>query len=297
MNHLKAMRVFAEASDREGFAAAAGSLDISTSAVSRHISGLEDWLGTQLFDRTTRQLNLTTEGKGVLAQCRHILGEVDDLERSAKSVRSEPQGTLRVSAPVYLTKYWASGIFAAFLRDHPKVSLDLVIVDRQVNVVEEGFDLVLRAGELEDSTLISRKIGVSRLKLVASPAYLNSNGRPSTPGDLRKHRCIIDTVPSYGDRWPIADNKVTLRRLGHAPVRVNSGEIARDMAIEGLGITLLPDFIVEDAVGTKRLVPLLDEYIRYQAGIFVVYPQRRHTSVTVRSFIDFLVTHKGQLQR
>lgn len=296
MNHLKAMKVFAEVSDQDGFAAAARTLNLSTSGVSRYLASLEDWLGTQLFHRTTRQLNLTVEGKSVLAHCKRILGEVDDLERSVKSVRSEPQGLLRMSAPVYLTKYWAKDILAGFIREHPKVSLDLVIVDRHVKLIEEGFDLVIRAGELEDSTLMSRKIGTSRLKLVASPGYLKSSGCPSTPSALRAHRRIVDTAPSYGDRWPIGDGKFATRPPDHGLLRVNSGEIARDMAIAGLGITLLPDFMVEDAVSEGRLVPLLDEHIRYEAGIFVVYPQSHYTSVNVRSFVNFLVTHRGQRQ-
>ena len=197
MDHFKALRVFAEVSDQGSFAAAARTLNFSTSAVSRYISGLEDWLGTQVFHRTPRQLDLTFEGANVLALCRRILGEVDNLERSVKAARTDPQGLLRVSSPVYLTKFWASGLLATFMQMHPKVELDLVVVDRHVKLIEEGFDVAIRAGELEDSTLIARKIGTSRLKLVASPDYLRSNGRPSTPNDLHKHCCIIDTVPSY----------------------------------------------------------------------------------------------------
>ena len=295
MDHFKALRVFAEVSDQGSFAAAARALNFSTSAVSRYVSGLEDWLGTQVFHRTPRQLDLTVEGASVLALCRRILSDVDNLERSVKAARTEPQGVLRVTSPVYLTKFWASGILTAYLQKHPKVELDLVVVDRHVKLIEEGFDVAIRAGELEDSTLKARKIGTSRLKLVASPDYLQSNGRPSTPNDLRKHCCIIDTVPSYADRWPIGERKLTSRPLGQGQVRVNNGEIARDLAIAGLGITLLPDFMVDDVLSDGRLIPLLDEYAHYEAGIFVVYPQSRYVSVNARSLIDFLVAHSGEI--
>lgn len=293
MDHLKAMKIFIEVSEQGGFAPAARVLNLSTSAASRYIADLEGWLGAQLFHRTTRQLNLTADGKGLLAQCKRILGEVDELKRSVSRTRSEPQGQLRVSMPVFLSKHWAGDVITSYIREYPKVNLDLVIVDRFVNLVEEGFDLVLRAGQLEDSTLISRKLSTVRLKLVASPGYLKSNGWPSSPGDLRNHRCIIDTIPSYGDRWPIGDGASARHLQGHRTLRVNSGEIARDMAIAGLGITLLPDFIVEEAVRESRLATLMDEIIPYEAGIFAVYPQSQYVSTNVRNLIDFLVAHKS----
>lgn len=183
---------------------------------------------------------------------------------------------------------------------HPEVESieqELVVMDRQVNLVEEGFDVALRAGELDDSNLVARKLIDARLTMVATPAYLEQHGKPDSIADLREHNCLVDTTPGYADRWPIADEKIRRNFQAAGNVRVNNGEMIRSMAISGVGIALLPAFFVQNEILDGTLVPLLEPNIRYNAGLYTVYPSNRHLSVNVRSFIDFIFGYTDLLKQ
>ena len=290
MDYIKAMTIFSEVASQNSFAAAARRLNISTSAASRYIADLEEWMGVQLFHRTTRHLKLTQDGVESLNHCKQVLAEIEKLKKRGEGSLAEPQGTLRITSTVYLTKYWLVGPMGNYLKQHPGVSIDLVIADRNINLVSEGFDLGIRVGKLTDSTLTSRKLGNTQLMLVASPDYLEKHGYPESPADLKKHHCIVDTVAGYGERWPFRQQGKSKSYIGKKIIRVNSGEIACQMAIAGLGISLSPNFIADKAVSDKRLVRLLDADLdkTRMTGIFVVYPSSRHVSNLVRSFIEFL---------
>ena len=290
MDQYRAIQVFTEVAAESGFAAAARKLDISTSAASRYVAQLEDWLGQRLLHRTTRHLKLTQAGIDALPRLEQILSDLDKMRALREDEVGEPSGNLRVTAPVYLSKYWLTGILADYMQQFPRVNFELVVSDRSVNLVSEGFDLAIRAGNLQDSTLVSRKLGNSRVRVVASPRYLEANGIPSTPDQLTSHDCIVDTVPSYGERWPLNQPSRKQSILGNRKLLVNSGEIARDLAIAGLGITCLPEFIVSGPVKEQQLVCLLDEYLTRNSGIYVIYPTRHHVSANVRSFVDFLTS-------
>ena len=289
MDTLKAMQAFVEVARQQGFASSAHELGLSTSQVSRHVQHLEEQFGVRLFNRTTRHLSLTQAGKGFLGHCQHIVNDVEDLIQSTKRRQADPGGRLRITMPVFLGELFARDALSRYVVDHPKVDLELLIVDRVVNLVEENFDLAIRAGELPDSTLISRKLFDLGLALVASPRYIEQHGKPARPSDLRKHNCLVDTVSPYGDRWPLTDGHSTRRILVNGNMRVNSGNTARDLAIGGAGLTLLPDHMVIDDIRQHRLVTVLDEYLSYTGGIYVVYPQTRHLNITVRNFTDFLI--------
>jgi len=290
MDHVKAMSIFAEVASQNSFASAARRLNVSTSAASRHVAQLEEWMGVQLFHRTTRHLKLTHDGVDALNHCKQVLGEIEKLKNRGESAQAKPQGMLRITAPVYLTKYWLVGPIGDYLKLHPRVSIDLVVADRNINLVSEGFDLGIRVGKLTDSTLISKKLGNTQLRLVASPEYLEKHGYPTSPADLKNHHCIVDNVAAHGDRWPFRQQGKSKPFIGKKVMRVNSGEIACEMAIAGLGISLSPNFIADTAVADKRLVSLLADDLdkNRMSGIFVVYPSTRHVSTLVRSFIDFL---------
>ena len=290
MDYIKAMTIFSEVASQNSFAAAARRLNISTSAASRHIADLEEWMGVQLFHRTTRYLKLTQDGAESLNHCKQVLAEIEKLKNRGEDSLDEPHGVLRITAPVYLTKYWLVGPIGDYLKQHPRVSIDLVVADRNINLVSEGFDLGIRVGKLSDSTLLSKKLGNTQMMLVASPDYLEKHGYPESPADLKNHRCIVDTVASFGERWPFRQQGKSKVVIGKKIIRVNSGEIACEMAIAGLGISLSPNFIADKAVSDKRLVSLLDNDLdkTRMTGIFVVYPSSRHVSNLVRSFIDFL---------
>jgi DNA-binding transcriptional LysR family regulator len=295
MDRFKAMQVFVEVARAESFAAAARTLGLSTTATSRMVRELEDWLGLRLLTRTTRRVSLTDAGRAHLEPCARLVGEVDELERSAKAQHIEPRGEIRLTAPVFMGKVFLSGVLPAFLTRHPQVSVRLHLIDRFVNLVEEGIDLALRVGELSDSSLIARRIGDVRLITAAAPAYLAERGTPQAVEDLKRHDCIVDTVSSHGDRWPLgtASGRTGVRVDG--VLSVNSGEFARDAAVAGVGIALLPDFIVARDLAAGRLRAVLPDTCKVEAGIFLVHPQARHQNSAVRALIDFLVARKGRL--
>lgn len=295
MDVLKGMTIFAEVAKQQGFAPAARALNLSTSAVSRYVIDLEAWLGVQLLQRTTRKLSLTADGAMYLERCQQVLADVDDIKNMAGNARTEPRGVLKITAPVFLAKDALQELLPGYLNTYPEVSIELVAADRFVDLVAEGFDLAIRAGQLADSTLVARRLMDVKLALVASPAYLAANGSPASVAEFKTHNCLVDTVAKYGDRWPIGDGS-NVRPLVQGNVRTNSGEIVRALAVAGHGIALLPKFMVMKELNDGRLVSLLGGDIDTGAGLYAVYPQRRHVSATVRSFIDYLVDHLDQLE-
>ncbi len=289
MDTLKALQVFVEVSRQGGFANAGKALGLSPSSVSRHVVNLEDMLGAQLFHRTTRSLSLTPAGEDVLGQCQGIVREFDALVKTGRRERAQPEGRFRVTMPVFVGAILMEDVVAGFVRDFPQVDLDLLLVDRVLNLVEEGFDLAVRVGRLQDSTLITRKFLDLNLALVASPEYLERNGPVLKPADLAAHNCIIDSAAPYRDRWPFIHKKTTRRHKVRGNVSVNSGAAARDLAVGGVGLTLLPEYHVFEEVAQGRLVTVLDDHMINYGGIFIVYPKSRHLSVTVRRFADLLI--------
>jgi DNA-binding transcriptional LysR family regulator len=291
MDTLKAMQVFVEVARQHGFAPAAKDMGLSTSQVSRHIQNLESEFDVQLFNRTTRYLSLTPAGKGLLGPCQRIASDFDSLVHSSYSVKGEPKGSLRVTMPAFIADEFSGDILPSYALGHPKVDLDVIVTDRIVNLVEEGFDLAVRAGELTDSTLISRKLTNLGLALVASPGYIDKHGAPTTPADLHDHNCIVETDSPYGGLWDFKVGRKGQRIRVNGNIRVNRGNTARQLAVESVGLALLPDYMVQDDIQKERLVSVLAEYIAYDGGIYVIYPQTRHLDTAVRSFVDHLV-HK-----
>ncbi len=295
MDKLKAMQVFVEVAKLEGFSAAARQLHISTTAVSRYVMELEDWLGVQLFNRTTRHLGLTDAGRAYLDKCIHLVDDVENLGRTSRDMQENPQGKINVTAPVFMGRLFLSSILPKFLGKYPGISLNLQLVDRYVNLIDEGFDVGLRIANLPDSNLISRKLGDMRMVMVASPAYIKTHGTPKSIKELQKFNCIVDSVADYLDRWPLLNKNTQVNVRVNSNLSINNGELVREMALAGLGITLLPDFFVASDIKAGRLVPVLKDKIDKQATISAIYPQSRHLSSSVRVFVDFLVAHSIDL--
>jgi DNA-binding transcriptional LysR family regulator len=231
----------------------------------------------------------------MLPACRQILAEVAAIPIDRQSEMS-PRGSIRITAPVFIARRVSGPLATPFLNNYPDVELDVVALDRGVDLVKEGFDLSIRIGALPDSTLISRKLRDIELVLVASPDYLYRRGSPQSVKDLQDHNCIIDTVPGYRDRWPIKDesSKRGIRITGN--VTANNGEIAELLALSGAGIALLPDFFVVEDIRDGRLVRLLEHAESPEFGMYLLYPQTRHLPTQVRAFIDFLVGHLTQIE-
>lgn len=296
MDVLRGMGIFVEVAKQQGFAPAARVLNLSTSAVSRYVIELEDWMGVQLLQRTTRKLSLTDAGNVYLDRCQRVVAEVNDIQHAASDLAAEPRGPLRITAPVFIAKDFLQDLLPGYLNRCPNVEVELVVVDRFVDLVEERFDLAIRAGELKDSTLVARKLMDVRLMLVAAPTYLEQHGTPQEIADLKKHNCLIDTGPSYANRWPVAEKKNAKAITVQGNARANSGEIIRSLALAGVGITLLPAFFVSKDVHEGRLISFLESKVQFSGGLFAVYPQHRQLSPNVRTFVDYLVGHIDQLE-
>jgi DNA-binding transcriptional LysR family regulator len=296
MDMLRAMQVFVEVANKGGFAPAAKSVGLSTSAVSRHIGNLEDMLGTQLFNRTTRHLSLTPTGETLLGQCRRVVHDVDHLIQTARQEPEKPSGRLRVTMTAFVGAIVMEAVVARFALEYPDVELDLLLVDRVVNLVDEGYDLAIRVGEMPDSSLIARKFLDLRLALIASPGYIEKHGCPMVPDDLRDHLCVIDTAAPYRDRWPFRVDGEQRRVHVKSNIIVNVGAAARDLVIGGAGLALLPEYLCHEDILNGRLITVLDEYVIDFGGIFIVYPRSRYPSSAVRRFADLLIEHANPIR-
>ena len=283
MDQLRSMRAFVEVARSGSFARAATRLGRSTSSVSRQVMDLETWLGAPVFRRTTRRLTLTDAGGMFLPRCAGVVEAADGIERDAAAMAETPQGALHVASAPFLARHRMVPHLPEFAERFPAVRLRLHLDDHPVDLVGEGMDLAIRVGTLEDSALVTRRIGQTRLLLTASPAFLKEQGTPTSVGEISSYPCLVDTVPSHGNRWPLASGLPV-----DGPVTANDGEIIRDLTLAGLGISFLPDFFVEDDVRAGRLVGLFEEEIDHVIGIHVIYPPRRQITAAARTFAGFL---------
>jgi len=273
--------------DAGGFSAAAR-LGRSKSAVSKQVSRLEDRLGARLLNRTTRRLALTEVGRAFYERGVRILAEVEEAERAVADLHAEPRGTLRINAPMSFGIGHVAPALPAFLARHPELSVDLVLNDRLVDVIDEGFDLAIRITRLRDSSLIARRLAGFRRVVCAAPAYWKRRGRPAHPEDLAGHDCLIYTYLANPGEWPFdgPDGRLTLQVTGR--LFANNGDALRQAALEGLGVMMIPAFIVGDDLAAGRLEAVLEDWEEHDLGIWAVYPHSRHLSAKVRAFVDFL---------
>lgn len=288
MDRMMDMRALVEVVNSGSFKGAANRLDVSPAMISSHISSLEERLGIQLLNRTTRKVNLTEAGRAFYERCTRILADVEEAESLASALQAKPRGTLRLNTSVALARLVAP-LVTEYTKLYPDVAFDLVMTDRLVDLVKEGFDLALRAGPLPDSSLIARRIGLGRLVLCASPAYLAEHDAPTRPADLDGHNCLLslNSFPERGWRFIGADGEQKITATGN--FRTNSVEALRMAALSGQGIGLLPAVIIADDLRAGNLIQLLPEYRTNEAVIQAVYPSSRHLSAKARTFIDFLV--------
>jgi DNA-binding transcriptional LysR family regulator len=287
MNELSQLEVFVRVVGDGGFTAAAASLGVSKSFVSRQLGALEDRLGARLLNRTTRKLTLTDIGGVFYERCRRILDELIEAEGTVTSLQTSPRGTLKVALPMSFGVSHGTQEVARFLERHPELSVEMDLSDRRVDLLGEGFDLAIRIGVLSDSRMIARKLASSCLVLVASPAYLDAHGRPNDTADLRRHACLQYAYNPSGQTWRLSDGKREASVTTQGRVSANNGEALREMAKAGQGIARLPDFIVNAALADGSLEQVLPEWA--EAGvIWAVYPHSRHLSAKVRLFVEFL---------
>jgi DNA-binding transcriptional LysR family regulator len=288
MDRFDAMTAFLTVCETESLTAAARRLGLSPSVMSRQIGGLESRLGTRLFHRTTRSLSLTDAGARYLERARRILADLDEAERAAQSDRTEPSGRLSVTAPLIFGRLHVAPLLSCFVARHPKVSIELNLSDRFVNLVEEGHDLAIRIGHLPDSQLIARRFGETRRALVASPSYLERLGRPHHPHDLPRHDTItfMPAAPSFDWHFKEAGRDLSVRL---APRFVtNSGDTAIAFALDGAGIARVLFYQVKDAIAEGHLVEVLATFATDSLPIHVVYPSARLLPGRVRAFVELI---------
>lgn len=290
MDSLSGFAVFVQVAETRSFVAAGRALGVSASAVGKRVARLEERLGVRLFHRSTRSITLTAEGALFLARSRRVLAEIEAAEQELSQATGTPRGRLRVSLP--LVSSLVLPVLADFMAAYPAIELDLDFSDRLVDVIEEGFDAVVRTGEPADSRLSSRQLGEFSQLLVASPAYLARHGTPASPADLARHACLHYRYPATGkvEVWPLAPGPDGGE--AHPPVSMicNNIETRLCFALRGRGIACLPDFSVRAALAEGALVPVLaDHLLRPRTIAFrVLWPSGRHPSPKLRAFIDFL---------
>ncbi|WP_275899206.1 LysR family transcriptional regulator [Pyxidicoccus caerfyrddinensis] len=286
MHSLANIDAFVRTVEVGDFTRAARRLNITASAVSRRIARLEEELGVRLFQRTTRALRLTEDGRDFYARCQRILAELGEAKESLARSRSRPTGLLRVETPQVIGQLVLTPALPRFFEAYPGVELHLTLRDEVVDPITEGADVLIRMGQLTDSRLVARKLAVARLMAVASPAYLQRHGTPATPADLALHQCLGFLRQGVTGEWRFKDARFVPRGAFH----VSQGATLRDAAVMGLGIAWLMDFMVARELATGALVTVLDAHACEERPIHALHPPNRHLPSRVRVFLDFVKT-------
>jgi len=292
MRRFSDLEAFIAVVESGSFTAAAERLDVAKSAVSRRVTALEERLGVQLLRRTTRRLNLTETGKSFYEHSARILADLDEAEAAVLQQHGELRGNLRVALPLSFGARHMYKPIAEFCRQHPRVTFDLDLNDRRIDLIAEGVDLAVRIGRLSDSTLIARRLFEARTVVCASPEYLERRGTPQTPDDLAEHDCLVYTNLPDPTKWVCTDADGTRHAIDvTVNMTASSGDFLCECAKEGLGLVLQPTFIAGEAISRGELQPVLTGYQWPVTPAYAIYPPTRHLSYRVREFIDYLAEY------
>lgn len=290
MDKATQMLIFVRSVDEGSFSGAARAMDLTPSAVSKQISALEDRLGVRLFNRTTRHISLTEAGQAFYERCNRIMAEIEEAEETASSLQDQVRGTLRVSATAAFARVEVLPLLKEFLDRYPDLSIQIELTDRPVDVVEEGLDAAIRLHEqVDDPSLVARKLAVNRRIICAAPSYLERHGIPSAPEELLHHNCLtLYTVSRFND-WEFegTDGNRVLHVAGN--FQANTADALYKAAIAGIGLARLSTWLVAPDIRAGRLVSVLPQYTHEKSAYYALYPHRRHLSRKVRAFVDFLV--------
>jgi LysR family transcriptional regulator for bpeEF and oprC len=291
MPDLRTLAIFVKVAERQSFVRAATDLGITQSGVSNSIKRLEDQIGTPLLLRTTRRVSLTEDGAAFFERCRQALAAIDEAEQVLKRAQIRPSGTLRIDVPIAFGRLKLVPPLGAFQDEYPDVRLRITFTDRYIDLIEEGVDVAVRFGALQDSSLIARRLTTTQFNVVGSPRYLAKHGRPKTLDDLKAHNCLAfaarDTRRTRDWRFATADGETTLTPRG--AMTLTDGASMCDAATAGYGLAQLHNYYLDIAIAQKKLVPVLAEFNPRPIPISLVYPQMRHLTPNVRAFVDFMV--------
>lgn len=292
MDRIRAMQVFTEVADRGSLTDAGKALDMSRAMVSRYLESLEGWLGARLLHRTTRRVSLTDAGAEALQRCREVLELTRDVEAAAGARSTAPSGKLRMTTSNSFAQAHLAAAVSDFLKQHPQTQIELITLERAVNLVEERIDLAVRISNQLDETLVARRLATCRSVVCAAPAYLAAHAAPRAPEQLRGHRCL--THARFGrTEWRLQRDGQTVKVPVSGPLQSDEVAVTRQAALEGLGIALLPTYFISDDLAQGRLVRLLRAYEPETLGIHAVYLSRQHQPLLLRVMLDFLAERFG----
>ena len=292
MDKIKAIRIFVEVANCGSFSGAALRLGIVNSVVSKNVSELERWLGTKLVYRSTRTMRLTQDGMALLPELQTILNQIQTLEQKAGESGGALHGSVAMTAPVYLGQHHLLPIVTEFKVLNPEVNIYLNLSDDRYNIIQEGYDLALRVSQMPDSDFISRRLGTMVLKLVASPSYLSTFGKPASPQELKDHQCLIEGERVENARWRFLGKDQHIFTVAvHGNNHSNLGEAIRDFCIAGLGIAQLPSFFVDKAIAEGSLIEILPEYALDSFHIHLLYQKAASSNAAIGALIEHIYKH------
>jgi DNA-binding transcriptional LysR family regulator len=293
MDPLSGISVFAAVADAQSFTQAAKRLGMSKSSVSKSVTRLEERLGARLINRTTRRLSLTEVGHDFHQRCSRIVEEAEAAEQAINRLQESPRGTLRVNAPLSFGLRHLGPALPEFMVMYPELKLDIDFLDRRVDLIEEGYDVAVRSGALDDSSLIARRLAPNRLVAVAAPAYLERHGTPAQPKALASHNCLTYAyLPSPG-AWQFQLDGQPFAVSVSGSLQTNNGDVILDAVLAGLGIAMAPTFICGAELAAGNLHRILADFEPEPYGIHAIYPHSRHLPLKVRVFIDFFADRFG----
>jgi DNA-binding transcriptional LysR family regulator len=288
MSKIQQMSSFVAVVEAGSFVGAADTSGASKAAVSRHIAELEQRLGIRLLHRTTRRLSLTDEGRIFFERTKELLEAIEEAESQVTQRAGEARGLIRVNAPLSFGALHLAPLWGPFADANPRVSLDITLSDRLVDLVEEGYDLAIRISAIPDSTLVTRKLAATRMVLCASPAYLQKHGTPAHPRELADHAVVSYSYWSTRDEWHFTGPEGPVNVRIAARIHSNNGDTCRRAALAHQGLILQPDFIVGEDLRRGELVEVMPTYSSIEVGIYAVYPSRKNLPLKTRRLIDFL---------
>jgi len=293
VDKLTSMNVFVRVAKAGSFASGARELNISRAMATKHIMQLEGSLGTRLFNRTTRSLSLTDVGTSYLERCQQVLLDVEEMEAAVTHLQTEPRGVLKISAPPVIGATHIARAVAEFLKIHPDLTVEMILQGSPGDLIDEGIDVAIYLGALDDTSMVARKLASSSLVVCGSPAYLEEFGVPQTPQDLLDHSCLVNWAISPRNKWQFkAEVGYTVINVS-GRMQANVADAIRIAAINGLGLVMLPTYVVGRDIEKGKLKVVLENYLLPPLDIHAVYPHRKYLSAKVKSFMDFLQAWLG----
>ena len=293
MSEFAAIPVFVAVVESGGFSAASRTLGVSKSAVSKRINQLENHLGVLLLHRTTRRLSLTEAGERYYEHAAQALSAAGKAEDAVTELQGEPQGKLKISSPMSFGRLHVAPLIPKFMQRYPKLQIDLVMDDRNIDLVAGGIDVAIRSGDMPDSTLIARKLAPLRQVLCASPIYIDRYGMPVTPSELRERNCILFSYSGDANQWTLSKGDQSEAVLVSGSYRVNNSEALLEALREGVGIGRLPTFVAGPDLKAGNLVRILESYHIPDHSFYAVFPERQYLPAKVRAFLDFAIEYFG----